>query len=251
MSARTFLAKHPLFGTKNKPLPLRHQESSVYYWWWQYLRRNQSYKQCCEALGSGDLSDIYQDFGDVFATEFRTWWTTGDRGAMLFAEQPREIKQMRLTSKDQWDASWTEEEAAVFVFPLSVGRRKIQSLFAKQLAKIHTGKRGRVSLATANSTAKYPLHRNFSIHALKTSLEIYDAWLENARLPSNERVPLWKIGEALKVNPSSAPAPTDTKYETTNKRNVLTVTVSRHVTVAKRMIQNTSHGRFPDASSVN
>lgn len=170
---------------------------------------------------------------------------------MLFAEQPREIKQMRLTSKDQWDETWSAEEAAVFVFPLSVGRRKIQSLFAKQLAKIHSGKRGRVSLATAHSTAKYPLCRNFNINTLKTGLAIYDAWEENNRLPKNERLPLWKIGELLNVNPSSNPAPTDTKYETTNKRNVLTVTVSRHVSVVKRLIANTSRGRFPDATSVN
>lgn len=251
MTARTFLAKHPLFGIKSKPLPLKYQESSVYYWWWQYLLRNQSYKQCCESLGDGELSGLYRDFGDVFATDFRTWWTTGDRGAMLFAEQPREIKQMRLTSKDQWDETWSEEEAAVFVFPLSVGRRKIQSLFAKQLAKIHMGKRGRVSLATAHSTAKYPLSRNFNVNTLKTGLAIYDAWLENCLLSSSERQPMWKIGEALNVNPSSNPSATDTKYETTNKRNVLTVTVSRHLAVVKRLIANTSHGRFPDATSVN
>lgn len=231
--------------------PLKYQESSVYYWWWQYLLRNQSYKQCCESLGDGELSGLYRDFGDVFATDFRTWWTTGDRGAMLFAEQPREIKQMRLTSKDQWDETWSEEEAAVFVFPLSVGRRKIQSLFAKQLAKIHMGKRGRVSLATAHSTAKYPLSRNFNVNTLKTGLAIYDAWLENSQMQAGERQPLWRIGQALNVNPSSNTSATDTKYETTNKRNVLTVTVSRHLAVVKRLIANTSHGKFPDATSVN
>lgn len=251
MTARSFLAKHPLFGTKNKPLPPRYQHASPYYWWWEFLRRNEEYKQCCLAGGIGELSTLHAEFGDVFSGDFRTWWTTADRGAKLFAEQPREIRQMRLTSKDQWDDSWTENEAAVFVIPLSVGRRKIQSLFAKQLAKIHTGKRGRVSLATANSTAKYPLCRNFNVNTLKTGLAIYDAWLENSQLPAGERKPLWRIGEALNVNPSSNPSPTDTKYETTNKRNVLTVTVSRHLAVVKRLIANTSHGRFPDDSSVN
>jgi hypothetical protein len=41
-----------------------------------------------------------------------------------------------VSPKDEWKDEWTDQEAAVFVIPLNVGRRKIQSLFAKQLAKI-------------------------------------------------------------------------------------------------------------------
>lgn len=223
----------------------------MYYWWWQYLRRNHTYKECCDSGGSGTASALYRDFGDVHAHDFRTWWNADDRGAKLFAERSREIKQMRLTSKDQWDESWSLEDAAVFVFPLSVGRRKIQSLFAKQLAKIHNGKRGRISLATVESTALYPLHRNFNVHTLKTGLALYDASVLNSALPADERAPLWRLGELLMVNPSANPMPDDTKYERTSKRNVLTVTVSRHLSVTKRVIANTLYGRFPDASTVN
>lgn len=249
MALRDFLAQHPLFGRAAKPLPLRYQERSVYYWWWQHLRRNEDYLACCERGGSGSLSTLYADFGDVRESDFRKWWTTDDHGAHLFAEKPREIRQRRLMSKDEWDDSWSLEDAAVFVFPLDVGRRKLQSLFAKQLAKIHPGKRGRVSMRSVVSTARYPLSRNFNVNSLKTGLAVYDAWAANERLPKAARKSFWEMGQELKLIPSALPASGDTKYELTNKRNVMTVAFSRHLKMTRNIIANTSHGRFPDSSS--
>jgi hypothetical protein len=251
MTSRTFLSQHPLFGTKNKPLPLRYQERSVYYWWWEYLRREETYSAWCDGDRSEDYSVLFNDFGDVRQTDFRTWWTQDDRGARLFAEQPREIRQIRLLSKDEWKDDWSLEEAAVFVIPLNVGRRKIQSLFAKQLAKIHTGRRGRVSLASTVSTSLYPLVRNFNVHSLKLGLTVYDACQANQLLPKEEKLPMWGIGEKLKLIQSALPEKDDTKYETTNKRNVMTVAVSRYMSQTSRMVENTSLGRFPDSTTVN
>lgn len=203
---------------------------------------------CCECGGSGPLSSLYADFGDVRSDDFRKWWTTGDHGAELFGEQPREIRQRRLLSKDEWDDSWTHDEAAVFVFPLGVGRRKIQSLFAKQLAKIHSGKRGRVSMRSAASTARYPLNRNFNVNSLKTGLVVYDTWASNEKLPKNERKSFWDMGQAIKLSPSALPAQGDTKFELVNKKNVMTVAFSRHLKTTRQIIANTSFGRFPDSS---
>ena len=107
MSARTFLSQHPLFGTKHKPLPSRYQERSAYYWWWKYLKREESYTAWCDGDRTIDYSDLFNDFGDVRKIDFRTWWTKGDRGARLFAEQPRNIRQTRLMSKAEWRDEWT------------------------------------------------------------------------------------------------------------------------------------------------
>ena len=87
-----FLAPHPLFGRKTAPLPLKEQERSPYYWWWAYLRRSEAYIKCCEKGGKGPLSKLYTDFGDVREDDFRKWWTTGDHGAELFAEQRQAVK---------------------------------------------------------------------------------------------------------------------------------------------------------------
>ena len=171
---------------------------------------------------------------------------------MVFSsQQPREIRQTRLLSKDEWKDDWSLEEAAVFVIPLNVGRRKIQSLFAKQLAKIHTGRRGRVSLASTVSTSNYPLVRNFNVHSLKIGLMVYDACQANQLLPKEEKLPMWGVGEKLKLIQSALPEKDDTKYDTTNKRNVMTVAVSRYLSQTTRIIENTTLGRFPDSITVN
>lgn len=75
--------------------------ASVYYYWWAFLRLNEEYVACCERGGTGKLSRIYRDFGDVRdgqrpstdeksapgkVDEFREWWI--ERGAELFAEKP-------------------------------------------------------------------------------------------------------------------------------------------------------------------
>ena len=90
-----FLAPHPLFGRKTAPLPLKEQEQSPYYWWWAYLRRSEAYIKCCEKGGKGPLSKLYADFGDVREDDFRKWWTTGDHGAQLFAEQRQADEERR------------------------------------------------------------------------------------------------------------------------------------------------------------
>ena len=251
MTARTFLSQHPLFGTKHKPLPSRYQERSAYYWWWEYLKREESYTAWCNGDRKNDYSDLFNDFGDVRKIDFRTWWTKGDRGARLFAEQPREIRQSRLISKDEWKEDWTLDEAAVFVIPLQIGRRKIQSLFAKQLAKIHTGRRVRNYLRSVTSTALYPLVRNFNVHSLKIGLMVFDECYANQQLPRDQKLPMWAIGQRLKLIQSALPKKDDTKYETTNKRNVMTAAVSRYLKQTSRIIKNTSLGRFPDSTTVN
>jgi hypothetical protein len=47
---------------------------SVYYYWWLYLRRNSDYKLTCEQNGGGPCADLYRDFGNIFETDFRSWW---------------------------------------------------------------------------------------------------------------------------------------------------------------------------------
>ena len=70
-------------------------------------------------------------------------------------------------------------------------------------------------------------------------------------LPKEEKLPMWAIGQKLKLIQSALPEKDDTKYETTNKRNVMTVAVSRYMSQTSRMVENTSLGRFPDSTTVN
>jgi len=242
-----FLALHPLIGTKHKPAALHLQQRSPYYWWWAYLRRNEDYWRCCELGGTGPLAELYADFGDVRGDDFPAWWgRTSQRGARLFAEKPMDLKLKQLSAKTEWLPEWEgNDEVMVVAVNMTIGRRKLQTYFANLLQKEHKGKRGRKAMKTANSTADYPLQRNFTVHSLKTALAAYDAWYANQQLPKDEQRPLWAIGDSVRLVPTAMPANKDTKQMTSDKHNVMSVAVSRYVKQAKAIIANTALGKFP------
>ncbi|MEN3372623.1 hypothetical protein [Dechloromonas sp. ZS-1] len=243
-----FLALHPLLGTKNKPAALHLQERSPYYWWWAYLRRNADYLACCEAGGVGELGWLYADFGDVRTDDFRSWWGGSEqRGAKLFGEQAIEHRLTEITEVDVFQ-NHKDIGLAVISVNLNINKRKLQQYFANWLTTVHKGKPGRRSLGKEGvSSAKYPLHRNFSQHNLRLMLAVYDAWTANQALPKPERKTMWQVGEALKLVPTAITKARDTQAERTNKLNVMTVAVSRYVKQAKAIIANTAKGQFPNS----
>ncbi len=242
-----FLAIHPLIGTKQKPSAIHLQQRSPYYWWWAYLRRNADYLACCERGGTGELAELYADFGDVRGEEFRTWWgAPNNKGAYLFAEQPLELSVKKIDAVAEWDKSW-DEKVMVVAVNMNLGRRKLQKDFANLLQKLHDGKRGRKSMRKVNGTARYPLHRNFTSHNLKQMLLVYDAVTANNELPKGEQKKLWEIGESLKLVPSAMPHKWDRKEDLRIKHNTMTMTVSRHMKNATAIVKNTISGDFPNS----
>jgi hypothetical protein len=246
---QTFLAIHPLLGTKHKPSPQHLLERSVFYWWWAYLKRNTEYIECCNNNGKGSLANLYGDFGDVRSDDFRTWWGGSvKRGSNLFAEQSLDLTVKKIDALTDWDESWGSNVLVVAINK-DIGRRKLQSIFAKVLKSEHEGKKGRKAMGKVESTAMYPLHRNFSVYNLKRMLLVYDTVLENEKLPKSSQKALWKIGEELKLVPSALPQRGDNIYDTRRNHNTLTMTVSRYVSTAKRIIANTSNGEFPNSDN--
>ena len=250
MQSRRFLGIHPLIGTKHNRKPIQYQQRSPYYWWWAYLRRNDDYLKCCARGGTGKLARLYKDFGDVRDDDFAAWWGGSvQRGSYLFAEQ---LSTDLMVEVKDWAHFSEIKEAGNFVllaFNLDIGRRKLQKKLADFLEKHHTGRRGRVALGRVKSTARYPLYRNYSQHNLRVMLETYDAWYVNQQLPKSERLTLWEIGESIKLVPSAMTRKSDTQAERTNKRNVMTMAVSRYVRQAKRIIANTAKGQFPNSAA--
>jgi hypothetical protein len=249
MSRSRFLAIHPVIGTKHNRKAIQYQQRSPYYWWWQYLRRNEDYFACCESGGKGKLAELYKDFGDVRSDDFAAWWGGSlQRGSFLFSEQVSVRTMVEITDLAQWAELRSTGNFVLLAFNLDVGRRKLQKMLFEYLAKHHTSKRGRVALGNAGSTARYPLYRNFSQHNLRVMLETYDAWYANQQLPKSEQLTLWQVGESIKLVPTAMTRKSDTQAERTNKRNVMTMAVSRYVRQAKRIIANTAKGQFPNSS---
>ena len=244
---KKFLAIHPLIGTKLKPSPIHLQQRSPYYWWWAYLRKNADYLACCERGGVGELATLYADFGDVRSDDFRTWWgAPNNKGDYLFAEEPLELSVQKIDAAAEMNKRWGCNVLFVAI-NMDLGRRHLQKKFADLLQVAHKGKRGRKSLQTAVSTARYPLHRNFTQHNLRVMLDVFDAVVANDALPKVQRQPLWAIGEKLKLVLRAMPDKWDNLYETRRKHATMTMTVSRYVKQARAIIANTANGQFPNS----
>ena len=242
-----FKASHPIFGKAVKLLSITYQQRSPYYWWWEFLRRNKDYIDCCSNSGQGPLASIYEDLGDVRNDTFKQWWSAGERGAMLFGEKPLPVSLKELTNIGDWESTWTNDSVMVVAVPLDIPKRQLQSYFAQLLKKRHNGKRGRKALSDSDaSTAKYPLHRNVSIHTLRIQLSVYDAVIENqTRL---KKKTLAQIGKELRLVPSAMPDIKDDKIDAAHKRNVMAATVSRYFKEAQRIVANTALGSFPNSA---
>jgi hypothetical protein len=239
-----FKAQHPIFGRGKKPLGVSYQQRSPYYWWWEFLRRNAAYKACCAAGGTGDLKDLFADFGVVSNDNFKEWWTA--HGFRLFAEQRKPVFLKELDTPNEWDASWTKDAVMFVAVPLDIPKRNLQRFFAELLKERHGGKRGRKALSDADtSNARYPLHRNVSIHTLRIQLAVYDAVLE-ARA-SDKKITLAQIGERLKLVPKTNKRTEGEVMDAARRRSVLAATVSRYFKDAQRIIANTALGQFPNS----
>ena len=243
-----FKAQHPVFGRGSKPLGLAYQQRSPYYWWWEFLRRNEQYSACCAAGGVGELAQLYADFGDVSNDTFKDWWSK--HGFYLFAEKTKPQFLKELKSPAEWKADWTQDTVMVVAVPLDLPKRYLQGFFARLLKTRHAGKRGRKALSDKDaSTARYPLHRNVSIHTLRIQLAVYDAVVE-ARA-GDKKITLAQIGERLKLVPKTNKRTEGEVMDAARRRAVLAASVSRHFKDAQRIVANTAKGQFPNSSDMH
>ena len=80
-------------------------------------------------------------------------------------------------------------------------------------------------------------------------LLVYDAVVANQTLEKAERIPLWAVGERLKLVPSAMPHKWDNTYDRTSKHAKMSMTVSRFFSQARLIIANTVKGQFPNNDS--
>jgi len=233
-NALKFAYKHPTFGRNKVEKSQERFKNSVYYLWWEFLRRSDAYKKCCESGGKGKLKNIYQDFGDVFATDFKTWWQTNERGAYLFAEKlPPKLQPIKSMPEEV-----TMNQVIVLQVPLALPKRFLMAEFQKLLNAHHSGKRGRRN--NVSSTARYPVTGHIDTDALQKCLRVYDMKIENPKMP------LWQITQQCKaIKRDAIIEDGDTQAIITNKKLILANTASRLVKKAGLIIQNVENGIFP------
>jgi hypothetical protein len=233
-TALKFAYKHPTFGRSKVEKSQERFKNAVYYLWWEFLRRSDAYKKCCSFGGKGKLKNIYQDFGDVFSTDFKTWWQSNERGAYLFAEQlPPKLQPIKSMPEEV-----TMNQVIVLQVPMALPKRRLMAEFQKLLNAHHSGKRGRRN--NVSSTARYPVTGHIDTDALQKCLRVYDMKIENPKMP------LWQITQQCKAIKRDAFIETaDTQAIITNKKLILANTASRLVKKAALIIRNVEQGKFP------
>ena len=233
-SKRHFPYQHPTFGSIRNPKPETAWKGTVYYWWWAYLKRSERYIACCERGGTGELSDLYADFGDVRGDNFKQWWLEDSRGLRLFAEPRGEDSVRILTPEDQ---VLSQSEALTVSLPLYLPRRHLERAFKQLLAQAHPGKRG-IQLAK-HSQARYRVQGQPNTKALQRGLEVYDRW-------KSSKEPLWKIGNDLPgIIRTQKIKPAELKGEEMLKRRALAATVRRYISRVEQTIECVEQGILP------
>lgn len=235
--ARKFAFQHPLFGRSKAEKQKEQYKNSVYYLWWEFLRRNDDYKKCCERGGTGKLSALYNDFGDVHKSDFKKWWTTDEKGALLFAERVVDFNVKVINSSDELHSSDLLMNVQI---PLNLPKRFIIKEFNKLLKKYHQGRRG--IRTNKHSTALYPITGHVDIAALQKCLQVFDMKAQNPNLK------LWQIAQKCKLGKLEHRLRndgTETPYEITDKRRRLASAADKVLRRANKIITETSSGVFP------
>jgi hypothetical protein len=244
---RHFVFGHPLFRASKTPtgVPWR---GSVYYLWWEYLGRHQGYKLTCKQKGNGKYAKLYRDFGNVHSTDFQTWWTKGERGANLFAEPaaPMTVAALKPSDLQSLTRGWNDKALLVISVPLTFRKRFAEEKIKILLKEHFVRKRGERLLR--ESRALYPLTMTGqpNIEAWKRALEVYDYKI------ANPKAKLWEIAQAQKfvcggrltaVQIAQPRGKLDPGV--IEKKNKMSVAVSRKLKMAKAIIKNVGEGKFP------
>lgn len=236
---RNFAARHPLFRLKESDTGVRWARSA-YYLWWRFLRLHEGYRRTCEKGGKGLYAKLYNDFGDVHATEFKEWWTTNGRGMRLFSEPPSPTGIVALSDRDLADlvVEGRDERTLIVAIPLDYQRRMITKAFNKLLTQHFTRKLG--DKRVHESRARYPLAMVPDVAALQVTLECYELRKEHPEKP------LWWIAQQVGVSARLTAAElAGTGGNTVSKKASMTAGVSRKLRHAATIIEGVGRGIFP------
>ena len=228
------------FGRSKIEKASKPYEQSAYYLWWKFLQLNQKYKECCENEGKGELSEMYKDFGDIYATDFKTWWQTGNRGINLFGEEL--MDKIRVVKKAE-DLNFDKGILTINI-PIDLPKtfiinelNKILDKAGKKSAKLQTPDINKVS------TAKYQIVGKSSQQSLERSFSIY------TNKQKNQNKSLWQCAIDAKCGFLKEPDAKmskkindeDIRRQKVNLQNIGTVYYKR----AEKIIREVEEGKFP------
>ena len=229
---------YPIFGRGkySEESPPKAVIASPYYWWFKFLRLNEDYKKTVSAKGAGKYADLYKDFGDIYAVDFKTWWNSH---ATLFAEK-RTGYSMSIASSAEELAPFGIEGVVNLVVPLNWTQRSLKKKFTQLiLSKLEKGKRG-VSVEASNAT--YGLSGKWHIEAMKNAYSVFT--LRN-QLVEGRKLPLADVAIKAKLQIASDMQLGKKTKLTADMRRMATIIANRHYKRAETFIESAASNSFP------
>lgn len=223
------LGKSDPFGNALGPTPVPGAEkytASIYYYWWLFLRFSPSYRECVLNKGTGPLAKLYQDFGDIYSTDFEPWWR--NVGEALFAYKYQTDAGISVIKRGTIQR-FTVDRIAISV-PLNGDAELLAAEVKSTLVKaLRDYKRKHPQLAP-----KYEPKKRFTLDALHNKAEIYKAIEYD--FSGQGHLEIYKqIRRQLAI-------PSDAHPDEIQKRKFM----SAEYGAARILIRNVILGRFPD-----
>lgn len=189
-------------------------ESSVFYYWWLFLRENDEYRKTCENNGYGSKFALFEDFGNIYETDFITWWKNCGRN--LFREP--ESEGVRLQSKGGDDKNRVN-----ISIPITGDIERSLSEIRSLLQPLLQSNR----IVAGPSKAKYPVARKPVLSSLHKIYNIYHASKNNPNMKPAALFEKLKLSTAVQSKESQSS------------------TVSRALKQANFLIEHVGKGIFP------
>lgn len=253
-----------------------------YQLWYNFLKRSKKYEQCCANDGTGELSLLYEDFGDIHALSWRKWWRAKKK---LFTDIEPEFVVDEIKTYAEFRHLFEEDEDDLLGLvinlnaPQSIILKRMTSLLRKLKGELFEreniskeNEQSRNSPKNDKEKEKQPLkkkqgrpkftnelnHRyglasapsSRDIEALKMMLKVYDACLkEDAKPKGVRRKTRYEIGDKLGIVLTQTEKTKNSQIvDDSDRRNNMTATVCRYNRWAKEIIENTEKGIFPKHS---
>lgn len=230
-------------------------KSSIYYYWFEFLKRSKP---------SDRSKKVREDFGDVNNVDFMEWWRY--TGQTLFltdhGDDSPETPTMGILDLNSAQESLDAGRFMVSI-DMTYPKKVIMDRLKGIVDRMAVAKVGRREFNAENVNG-YHIESKFEINALIKTLAVYDLRI------NNEELSLWEIEEQVKYEVpvmvrnkvrfikmvgliDKTSADEDSIWHPWNKvsneatrKKVQTVTVSRYLRHAEKIIENVAkHGKFP------
>ena len=209
---------------------------SVYYYWWEYLRRHEGYRVTCERGGKGPYTALYKSFGNVHEGDFHTWWWshlhlfTFVSDAQRFGESSKFYKEYEgVFLHIGYSRSKTEMVANARTELMKLPQRLLNEELKKSIGF---------------TPAARPVLKSLHQHLLA-----WDTRLQNPDVDDAELCDIAGLDVTLPYDPAEIAEMQQegSAWQDMQKANrrTKTLTVQRHLRIARQYIDNVVLGKFP------